>query len=139
MGSGPNGREEAISRRSANERVRAVIDCVGDERDAQGLLFFCECGDPACGALVRLSVCAFDALAGAGDPVLAEGHLRVRPLKSRVRFAATMSASELSEAGDDVERLLDYCDDLDVTPAARTLLAALDEAITDAASISALD
>lgn len=69
-------RELVETRRVANERVRQLAEDVSENPHAQIWMFFCECGDPGCNALVPLALDEFDRMAERGTGhVLDENHV----------------------------------------------------------------
>lgn len=107
-------------RHAANERVRELAGAAGEETEGDWE-FFCECGDPACTEMVRLRADDFDLLTS--GRVLADGH-------GAVSLRVDVARAGILDAAEDLERLLDAADDLELSPACRELVIALDEAVT---------
>jgi hypothetical protein len=146
-------------RRAANTRVRQLVEEVADDPAPRAWEFFCECGRPECNALVQLQPGEFDALTERSDGhVLADGHAPagvsmvhaadlqgsalavqrraeqlIRNMSGRRRLSVElrleMSHADFLDAAEDIGGLLDRFDELDLSPACRDLLLALDDAI----------
>jgi hypothetical protein len=143
----------AATARSVNDRIR---DLAGSAADPGEWLFFCECGNPGCFAVLWLAPVAFDDRIADGRRLLADGHRgraararardlcdmaeavnaqarqavrRASALRRTIRLSAELAEQELLDAVEDVERLLERADEDDICPAMRTLLLALDDAL----------
>jgi len=60
--------------------------------------FTCECGAPDCRAPVSLTLAQYEALRGAEQPLLADGHDARRPAKAREHSAELRADSEALKA-----------------------------------------
>lgn len=79
-----------------NDRINEAA--AGQDGDGEAWEFFCECGRPDCREQVVLSLREFDALKQAGQPVIASGHLPLRPRKARERARELAEESEALRA-----------------------------------------
>lgn len=131
----------AVTRREANVRVRELIEQLAGDASSREWAFFCECGDPSCTETVRLDPEVFDALVARPEGrVLSERHHGERGERRRaeaarrqsVTFVAHLMSNELLDAADDLVRIVDHGDELDLCPATLDLLFAFDEAISAA-------